>query len=119
MTTSQQPNNRVINRSCCERTLSAVAFGPNDHHLTSTPSPPYPDKRMTDDDDEIYPRLSNGGQTHFDMDEAFCARMREAIEAGLEKAPIGVVTTPGTKNPRYVPTEPRPLVSSQRAMEDA
>jgi hypothetical protein len=23
------------------------------------------------------------------------------IEAGLEKAPIGVVTTPGTKNPKY------------------
>jgi len=40
-----------------------------------------------DDDDEIHPRLSNGGQSHFDMDEAFCARMRKAIEAGLEKAP--------------------------------
>jgi hypothetical protein len=63
------------------------------------------------DDDEIHARLSNGGQSHFDMDEAFCARMRKAIEAGLEKAPIGVVTTPGTKNPKYVPTEPRPLVS--------
>jgi hypothetical protein len=66
---------------------------------------------MVDDDDEIHPRLSNGGQTHFDMDEAFCARMRKAIEAGLEKAPIGVITTPGTKNPKYVPTEARPLVS--------
>jgi hypothetical protein len=66
---------------------------------------------MVDDDDEIHPRLSNSGQTHFDMDEAFCARMRKAIEAGLESAPIGVVTTPGTKNPKYVPTEPRPLVS--------
>src|SRR6516162_7121102 len=119
MTTSQQPNNRVINRSCCERTLSAIAFGPNDHHLTSTPSPPYPDKRMIDDDDEIHPRLSNGGQTHFDMDEAFCARMLKAIEAGLEKAPIGVFTTPGTKNPKYFPTEPRPLASSQRDVEYA
>jgi purine nucleoside phosphorylase len=66
---------------------------------------------MVDDDDEIHARLSNGGQSHFDMDEAFCARMRKAIEAGLEKAPIGVVTTPGTKNPKYLPTEPRPLVS--------
>jgi hypothetical protein len=66
---------------------------------------------MVDDDDEIHARLSNGGQSHFGMDEAFCARMRKAIEAGLEKAPIGVVTTPGTKNPKYVPTEPRPLVS--------
>ena len=64
---------------------------------------------MTDDDDEIQPRLSNGGQTHFDMDEAFCARMLKAIEAGLEKAPIGVVTTPGTQHPKCVPAEPRQL----------
>ena len=63
------------------------------------------------DDDEV--RLLNR------MDDAFCAAMRAAIEAGLENAPIGVVTTPGTKNPRYVPTEPRPLVSSQRYMEHA
>jgi hypothetical protein len=73
-----------------------------------------------DDDNEIHARLSNGGQSYFDMDEAFCARMLAAIEAGLESAPIGVVTTPGTKNPKYVPTEPRPLVvSSQRNMEYA
>ena len=82
-------------------------------------SPLCPYSEMVDDDDEIHPRLSNGGQSHFDMDEAFCARMRKAIEAGLEKAPIGVVTTPGTKNPKYVPTEPRPLVSSQRDVEHA
>jgi hypothetical protein len=44
--------------------------------------------------------------------------MLAAIEAGLESAPIGVVTTPGTKNPKYVPTKPR-LVSSQRDMEHA
>jgi hypothetical protein len=74
---------------------------------------------MTDDDDEIHSRLSNGGRTHFEMDEAFSARMRAAIEAGLERAPIGVVTTPGTKNPKYVPTEPLPLVSSQRDVEHA
>jgi hypothetical protein len=74
---------------------------------------------IDEDDDESHPRLSNGGQTHFDMDEAFCARMREAIKAGLENAPIGVVTTPGTKNPKYVPAETLPLVSSQRAMEHA
>ena len=71
------------------------------------------------DDDEIQSRLSNGGATYFDMDEAFCARMRAAIDAGLENAPIGVVTTPGTKNPRYVPAEPLPLASSLRAMEHA
>jgi hypothetical protein len=47
------------------------------------------------------------------------ARMRAAIETGLESAPIGVVTAPGTKNPKYVPTEPRPLVSSQRDVEHA
>jgi hypothetical protein len=41
-------------------------------------------------DDEIQSRH------HFDMDDAFCARMRMAIAAGLESAPIGVVTTPGT-----------------------
>ena len=40
------------------------------------------------------------------MDEAFCARMRMAIEAGLESAPVGVITTPGTKNPKYVLAEP-------------
>jgi hypothetical protein len=39
---------------------------------------------------------------YFEMDEAFCARMRKAIAAGLESAPIGVVTTPGTKNPTFV-----------------
>jgi hypothetical protein len=55
----------------------------------------------------------------FDMDEAFCACMRAAIAAGLENAPIGVVTTPGTKNPKYVAAEPLPLASSQRAMEHA
>jgi hypothetical protein len=57
--------------------------------------------------------------SHLDMDDAFCTRMREAIAAGLENATIGVVTTPGTKNPKYLVTEPRPLASSQRAMEYA
>jgi hypothetical protein len=56
---------------------------------------------------------------HLDMDDAFCNRMCAAIQAGLESAPIGVVTTPGTKNPKYIPTEPPPLVSSQRDMESA
>jgi hypothetical protein len=82
------------------------------------PSLHYSHNEMSDDD-EIQPRLSIGGPSHLDMDEAFCARMRMAIEAGLESAPIGVVTTPGTKNPKYLPTEPRPLPSSQRAMEHA
>jgi hypothetical protein len=59
---------------------------------------------MTDDDDEIHPRLSNGCQSYFDINEAFCARMLAAIEAGLESATVGVITTPGTKNPKYVPT---------------
>jgi hypothetical protein len=57
--------------------------------------------------------------TQIERDEVFCLRMREAIAAGLESAPIGVVTAPGTKNPRYVSTEPRPLVSSQRDVEHA
>jgi hypothetical protein len=54
-------------------------------------------------DDEIY--LAHGSPTHFEMDEAFCGRMRAAIEAGLESAPIGIVTAPGTKNPIYVPAD--------------
>jgi hypothetical protein len=41
------------------------------------------------------------------MDDAFCARMRAAIAAGLESAPIGVITTPGTLTPKCVPAEPR------------
>ena len=58
------------------------------------------------DENEIRSRLMTR------MDDAFCARMRAAIEAGLENAPIGVVTTPGTKNPKYVPAELQPLASS-------
>jgi hypothetical protein len=58
-------------------------------------------------DDEIHSHRTNA--TYFAMDDAFCARMRKAIVAGLESAPIGVVTTPGTSNPKYVPAEPLPL----------
>jgi hypothetical protein len=47
-------------------------------------------------------RIANGKPTHFDMDEAFRARMHAAIATGLESAPIGVITSPGTQNPRYV-----------------
>jgi hypothetical protein len=46
------------------------------------------------------------------MDVAFCARLLAAIEAGLENAPIGVVTTPGTESPKYVKAEPRLPASS-------
>jgi hypothetical protein len=70
-----------------------------------------------DDDDEIHLHVAYA--SHVDMDAAFCARMRAAIAAGLENAPIGVVTTPGTKNPKYVPAKPLPLPFSQRAMEHA
>jgi hypothetical protein len=62
------------------------------------------------DDDEIHLHVTYA--SHSDMDEAFCARMRIAIAAGLESASIGVVTTPGTKNPKYVPAELPPLASS-------
>jgi hypothetical protein len=78
-----------------------------------------PNGEMSDDDDEVQSRLTNGGPSFFAMDEAFCARMLAVIEAGLESAPIGIVTTPGTKNPKYVPAEPRPLASSHRDMEHA
>jgi hypothetical protein len=47
-------------------------------------------------------RIANGKPTHFDMDEAFCARMHAAIAAALENAPTSVITTPGTKSPKYV-----------------
>jgi hypothetical protein len=69
------------------------------------------------DDYETHLHVTYAG--HLDMDDAFCARMRIAIAARLESASIGVVTTPGTKNPKYLPTEPRPLVSSQRDAEHA
>ena len=67
------------------------------------------------DDDEVH--LHATYASHFDMDDAFCARMRRAIAAGLESAPIGVVTTPGTKKPKYIPTEQQPLSSSLGAMD--
>jgi hypothetical protein len=52
-------------------------------------------------DDDRPPCLENGKLNHFQvMDTKFCARMRAAIAQGLESAPIGVVTTPGTKNPK-------------------
>ena len=38
---------------------------------------------MTDDDIPLHLMY---GANHFDMDEAFCAHMRKAIEAGLEKS---------------------------------
>jgi hypothetical protein len=67
------------------------------------------------DDDETHLHVTYG--SHFAMDAAFFARMRIAIDAGLESAPIGVVTTPGTKKPKYVPAEHLPLVYSPAAMD--
>jgi hypothetical protein len=49
--------------------------------------------------DEIQSPLKSA---YFAMDNACCARMCKAIAAGLESTPIGVVTTPGTKSPKYV-----------------
>jgi hypothetical protein len=66
------------------------------------------------DDDEIRSHLTNGA--YLAMNDAFCVRMSKAIAAGLENAPIGVVTTPGTQKPKYVPTELRPLTSSSGDM---
>jgi hypothetical protein len=53
-------------------------------------------------EDEIHLHVAYA--SHLDMDEVFCARMRTAIGAGLESEPTGVITTPGTRNPKYVPT---------------
>ena len=68
------------------------------------------------DDDEIQSHVTDG-PSYSNMDDAFCGRMRAAIAAGLETAPIGVVTTPGTKNPRYLATEQRPLIYSRGGMD--
>ena len=64
-------------------------------------------RELMSDDGEIQrlteiERITNGKRSYFDMDAAFCARMHAAIAAGLESAPTSVITTPGTKNPRYV-----------------
>jgi hypothetical protein len=67
------------------------------------------------DDDEVHLHVTYA--SHVDMDVAFCARLRNAIAAGLECPPIGVITTPGTKYPKYVPTEPSPPASSLGAMD--
>ena len=65
--------------------------------------------------------MSDEHETHTSladrMDDAFCAAMRKAIEAGLERAPMRVVTTPGTKNPRYIATEHCTLIPSSGAMD--
>jgi hypothetical protein len=50
-------------------------------------------------------RITNGKPSYFDMDAAFCARMHAAIAAGLECAPTSIITTPGTRNPKYIPTK--------------
>ena len=68
---------------------------------------------MGDDDETL---LHETYACHFDMDEAFCARMRMAIAAGLETAPIGVVTATGTKKPKYFPAE-RLAFASQRDVD--
>jgi hypothetical protein len=44
-------------------------------------------------DNEIRTNLTNGGPGYLEMNEAFCTRLRAPIAAGLESAPIGVVTT--------------------------
>jgi hypothetical protein len=56
------------------------------------------------DDDEVHLHVTYA--SHLDMDAAFCARLRAAIAAGLENAPIGVITTPGTQRPKYILAEP-------------
>ena len=67
------------------------------------------------DDDEVH--LHATYASHLDMHEAFCACMRIAIAAGLENAPTGVIATPGTKKPKYIPTVHLPPASSLGAMD--
>ena len=93
-------------RRCVEAGPLQVAFA-----KLRKSSPPIIDKPpngdMSDQLEEIQDDVTNDQSSQAQGDEAFCARMRAAIEAGLESAPIGVVTTPGTQTPRYVPAEPR------------
>ena len=49
--------------------------------------------------DGLPPYLENA---HFEMDAKFCARIRAAIAQRPESAPIGIVATPGTKNPKCI-----------------
>ena len=67
------------------------------------------------DDDEIQSddKIHSGTErfSHFKMDDAFCERMRLAIERGLESAPIGVNTTPEP----ITPNSQRDMVPSSRS----
>jgi hypothetical protein len=76
---------------------------------------PFFTRALMGDDDEVHLHVTYA--SHVDMDEAFCARMRMAIAAGLESVPVGVITTPGTKRPKYVRPEHWPLASSPSAMD--
>jgi len=71
---------------------------------------------MSDDDEIEVTEIERGKPSHVNMNEAFRVRMLKAIAAGLESAPVGVVTTLGTKKPRYIP-EHCPLVPSPGAMD--
>jgi|SRR6516162_7163053 hypothetical protein len=46
--------------------------------------------------DKVQSYVTYGGPSYFDMDDAFCGRMRAAIARGLESAPIGVIIKPMT-----------------------
>jgi hypothetical protein len=59
-------------------------------------------QKMSYDDEIPSYTIESGKPSHFEMDAKFSARMHAAIAAGLESAPTGVITTPGTKNPKYV-----------------
>jgi hypothetical protein len=67
---------------------------------------------MSDHNDDIHLHVTYA--SYFDMNEAFCARMRAAITAGLENAPVGVITAPGTRNPKYVATNQSVPLSQAR-----
>jgi hypothetical protein len=70
---------------------------------------------MSDDDElKLVAEIERaiGKPSHVDMNEAFSARMRAAIEAELESASIGIVTTlePKSQNTwaeEIFPSQPR------------
>jgi hypothetical protein len=53
-------------------------------------------------DDELFSEEMSLRAVQEKMDEAFCAAMQRAIDAGEENTPTVVSKKPGTKNPMIV-----------------
>lgn len=69
---------------------------------------------LSDTDEEAYTR-----DILIEMDNRFCEAMRSAIDNGLESAPLGISTVPGTKFPILIATRGQLPASSSVANECA